>query len=60
MALATLPARNVARSLSRGVPEDTVRSHTAHTSSEIHRYRELANSIAALNLADLAPLNTGT
>jgi hypothetical protein len=34
-----------------------MRSHTAHKSSELHRYREFANSIAALNLADLTPLN---
>jgi integrase len=53
----TLRHSYVTRSLSRGVPEDTVRSHTAHKSSELHRYREFANSIAALNLADLTPLN---
>jgi len=47
----------VTRSLSRGVPEDTVRLHAAHESNELHRYREFANSIAQLKLDDLTPLH---
>lgn len=53
----TLRHSYVTRSLSRGVPEDTVRLHTAHKSNELHRYREFANSIAQLKLDDLTPLH---
>jgi hypothetical protein len=45
-----------APALARGVPEDTVRLHTAHKSNELQRYREFANSIAQLKLQDLTPL----
>jgi hypothetical protein len=42
-----------APALARGVPEDTVRLHTAHKSNELQRYREFANSIAQLKLTPL-------
>jgi hypothetical protein len=43
--------------LARGVPEDLVRQHTGHLSSELQRYREFAKSVAELALDDLSPLH---
>jgi integrase len=53
----TLRHSYVTRSLARGVPEDTVRQHTAHISNELRRYREFATSIEELHLEDLTPLD---
>ena len=53
----TLRHSYVTRSLARGVPEDLVRQHTGHLSSELQRYREFAKSVAELALDDLSPLH---
>jgi len=43
-------------SLSRGVPENTVRQHTGYLSNELRRYREFATSVTDLKREDVLPL----
>jgi integrase len=46
----------VTRSLANGVSEDWVRQRTGHTTDELRRYRQAAQSLAELSIGDVDPL----